>query len=420
MTTIAPSRPFTAAPAAPTFLQNRARSLLHRLLEKLDAGQVTLVDDTGRRTFGADPSLRCTITIHDPRTYVSILTGGSVGAGESYIDGYWETDRLTDLVRIIARNQSVLLDLEQQSSLPARLVRRLLHRWRRNDRRGSKRNIIAHYDLGNELYQAFLDETMMYSSAIYPTPESSLDEAARHKLDHICRRLRLGPQDRVLEIGSGWGGFAIHAAGRYGCRVTTTTISDAQYQEAKRRIEQAGLSQRVTLLKQDYRDLEGSYDKLVSIEMIEAVGDRYLPAFLAKCMSLIRPDGVMLLQAITIRDQKYGEYLHDVDFIQKHVFPGGCLTTNSRMLEVLARYTDLVVRGIEDFGFDYARTLSDWRSRFLSAFNSLKKHGYDDRFKRLWEFYLCYCEGGFLERSISVVQLVADRPGNLLPARQTI
>jgi cyclopropane-fatty-acyl-phospholipid synthase len=418
MTTIAPSRSFTAPLAVPTFLQNRARALLHRVLKQLRHGQITLVDDTGRHSFGNDPSLHCTITIKDPRAYVSILTGGTVGAGESYIDSSWETDRLTDLVRIITRNQSVLQNMERQSSTLVRLLRRISHFWRRNNRSGAKNNIIAHYDLGNELYAAFLDPTMMYSSAIYPAPDSTLEEAARYKLDHICRRLQLGPQDHVLEIGSGWGGFAIHAATHYGCRVTTTTISEAQYREASRRIEEAGLGELITLLRLDYRDLEGSYDKLVSIEMIEAVGDRYLPEFFKKCMSLLRPDGVMLLQAITIRDQKYEEYLGDVDFIQKHIFPGGCLAANSRLLDVLNRSTDLVVRGIEDFGFDYARTLQDWRARFLAAFSGLREYGYDERFRRLWEFYLCYCEGGFLERTISVVQLVADRPGNRLPARR--
>jgi cyclopropane-fatty-acyl-phospholipid synthase len=419
MTTIAPYRPFTAFSATPTFLQNRARALLHRVLTKLRHGQVTLIDEAGRHSFGSDPALHCTITIKDPRAYISILSGGSVGAGESYIDGFWETDRLTDLVRIIARNQAVLQDMEEQSSTLVRLLRRIGHFWHRNNRSGSKNNIIAHYDLGNELYAAFLDKTMMYSSAIYPASDSSLEEAARYKLDHICRRLQLGPQDHVLEIGSGWGGFAIHAATHYGCRVTTTTISEAQYEEAQRRINAAGLAGQITLLRQDYRDLQGAYDKLVSIEMIEAVGDRYLPEFFEKCMSLLQPGGVMLLQAITIRDQKYEEYLGDVDFIQKHIFPGGCLTANSRMLDVLSRSTDLVVRGIDDFGFDYARTLRDWRDRFHAAFTGLKEYGYDERFRRLWEFYLCYCEGGFLERTISVVQLVADRPGNRLSARRT-
>jgi cyclopropane-fatty-acyl-phospholipid synthase len=282
----------------------------------------------------------------------------------------------------------------------------------RNSRHGSRKNILAHYDLGNDLYKEFLDPTMMYSSAIYPSASSSLEEAAEYKLDHICKRLNLGPQDSVIEIGSGWGGFALHAASRYGCHVTTTTISDAQYAEAKRRIELAGLTDRITLLKKDYRDLEGTYDKLVSIEMIEAVGYHYLPTFFKKCGTLLKSGGTMLLQAITIRDQQFKSYVNDVDFIQKHIFPGGCLTSNSHMLKLIAEKSDMVVRNIEDFGLDYARTLSDWKERFLSAFPKLEKQGYDERFRRLWEFYLSYCEGGFRERSISVVQLVSTRPHN--------
>lgn len=410
MTTIAPSRPFTDRLAAPSFLQGRARDLTHRLLGRLRFGRLTLIDQEGRTTFGSDDTLSATIVIRDPRAYPRILSGGSVGAAESYIDGWWESEQLTEVIRIITRNQSLLQDMEQQSSRLMRLLRRFGHWWRRNRRRAAKANIIAHYDLGNRLYASFLDPTMMYSAAIYPHPDSSLEEASRHKLDHICRRLRLGPQDRVVEIGSGWGGFALHAAAHYGCHVTTTTISEAQFEEAARRIKEAGLEERITLLKKDYRDLQGRYDKLVSIEMIEAVGHAFLPDFFRKCMSLLKPDGELLIQAITIRDHKYESYLGDVDFIQQHIFPGGCLTSNSRMLKVLADHTDLVVRSIEDFGIDYARTLDDWRSRFLGAFPELKEHGYDERFRRLWEFYLCYCEGGFLERAISVVQLVADRP----------
>jgi cyclopropane-fatty-acyl-phospholipid synthase len=284
--------------------------------------------------------------------------------------------------------------------------------FKNNSRKGSKENILAHYDLGNELYKSFLDPTMMYSSAIYPEPSSSLEEASLYKLDHICRKLKLNERDRVIEIGSGWGGFAIHAATHYGCHVTTTTISEAQYQEAQERIAEAGLSKQITLLKQDYRDLEGQYDKLVSIEMIEAVGYKYLPVFFEKCGSLLKSGGMMLLQAITIQDQKYSRYIKDVDFIQKHIFPGGCLTSNSHMLSMITEKTDMVVRSLEDFGFDYAKTLKEWRHRFLASFSRLESKGYDQRFKKLWEFYLSYCEGGFKERSISVVQLVSAKPHN--------
>jgi len=302
--------------------------------------------------------------------------------------------------------------MEKGLALPRTPLRLDSHRIRNNSRNGAKRNILAHYDLGNDMYASFLDDAMMYSSAIYPAPESSLEEASTNKLDIICTKLQLCPDDHVIEIGTGWGGFAIHAARHYGCRVTTTTISEAQYTEARERIDSAGLSDRITLLHKDYRDLEGTYDKLVSIEMIEAVGYRYLPVFFSKCNSLLKRNGTMLLQAITIRDQQFNAYMRSVDFIQRYIFPGGCLLSNDTMVEMIASKTDMVVRGLEDFGLHYAKTLQEWRQRFNTSFQTLQSHGFDERFRRLWEFYLCYCEGGFLERSISVVHLVASRPAH--------
>ena len=417
MTTLAPTRQRAGMLASRGLLQSRARSMLFKMLARLRHGQITISDNGESRTFGLDPHLRVTLTVHDPAFYPRVLFGGSVGAGEAYVDGLWEADRLTTLVRIMVLNMALLDRMERGLACFLWPYQRLQHLLRDNSRHRARKNILSHYDLGNDMYRAFLDPAMMYSSAIYPDSASSLEEAARFKLDHICRRLDLNPEDRVIEIGSGWGGFAIHAASRYGCHVTTTTISDAQFREARKRIDEAGLSDRITLLREDYRKLEGRYDKLVSIERIEAVGHRHLPEFFKKCGSLLRPDGMLLLQAITIADQKYRYYVRNVDFIQRHIFPGGCLPSNTRMLELMAAKTDLVVRRIEDFGFDYARTLKDWRRRFLSAFDGLKERGYDERFKRLWEFYLCYCEGGFLERSISVVQLMATRPGNRVPLR---
>ncbi len=344
--------------------------------------------------------------------YARILWGGSIGAGESYVEGLWSASDLTKLVRIMVLNMDLLDAIERKFGWLLRPSRMILHLLRANSRNGSKRNILAHYDLGNDMYKSFLDDTMMYSSAIYPEETSSLEEASRHKLDHICRSLKLCPEDRVIEIGSGWGGFALYAAEHYGCHVTTTTISEAQFLAAKQRIEEAGLQGKITLLKKDYRDLDGKYDKLVSIEMIEAVGHNYLPVFFEKCNSLLNPDGMMLIQAITMADQKYNQYIREFDFIQKHIFPGGCLVANNLMLKLLAEKTDMVARHIVDFGFDYARTLREWRKRFLASFSTLQKRGYDERFKRLWEFYLSYCEGGFLERSISVVHLIATKPMN--------
>lgn len=386
------------------------RTVFLKFIAHLKHGQIIVQDGGQMATFGDDASLSTRITVLDQRFYGKVVLGGSVGAGEAYIENYWKVDDLTTLVRIIARNIVLLDRFEKKFRWLFKPYRLLKHIANRNNRTGSKRNIISHYDLGNEMYGSFLDSSMMYSSAMYPSESSDLEEAARHKLEVICRKLDLRPSDRVIEIGSGWCGFAIYAAETYGCHVTTTTISDAQYEEGKRRIEEAGLSERITLIQQDYRELSGSYDKLVSIEMIEAVGHRYHPQFFRKCGELLRPGGKMLIQAITIRDQNYDQYIGDVDFIQRHIFPGGCLVANARMLDLIADKTDMVVSHLEDFGLHYGRTLHDWRVKFNLAFSDLKKRGYDERFRRLWNFYLCYCEGGFLERSISVVHLLAARP----------
>jgi cyclopropane-fatty-acyl-phospholipid synthase len=386
--------------------------LLFNMLENIQHGQLTVQQGDKIRTFGNDRSLRAHVTIHDSRAYYKIVFGGSIGAGEAYIDKLWDVDNLTALVRIMVLNMSLLDRMERGLAWLSRPVNLVKHLLNSNNKQGSKRNILAHYDLGNEMYSTFLDPTMMYSSAIYPKADSNLEEAQRHKLDVICKKLDLKPTDKVIEIGSGWGGFAIHAARNYGCHVTTTTISDAQYSEAKKRISAMGLTDKISLIQKDYRELTGQFDKLVSIEMIEAVGDKYLPDFFKQCESLLKPDGKMLIQAITIADQKYTQYARSVDFIQRYIFPGGCVPSNLKMVQVIADKTDMVVRQIDDFGFDYARTLQDWRNRFNSSYESLLKKGYDETFKRLWEFYLCYCEGGFLERSISVVHVVATRPGN--------
>ena len=387
-------------------------SILFTMLEKLVHGQLIIQEGSNTRTFGSDSSLRAHVTINDSRAYRKILFGGSIGAGEAYIDKLWDVDNLTALVRIMVLNMPLLDRMERGLAWLNRPVDIVKHLLNSNNKKGAKRNILAHYDLGNDMYSSFLDPTMMYSSAIYPSSESNLVEAQRNKLDIICKKLGLKPTDKVVEIGSGWGGFAIHAARNYGCHVTTTTISDAQYAEASKRIAALGLTDQITLVQKDYRELTGTFDKLVSIEMIEAVGHKYLPEFFKQCECLLKPDGKMLIQAITITDQKYAQYTRSVDFIQRYIFPGGCVPSNTRMLQVIAEKTDMVVRSIDDYGFDYARTIKDWRKRFSNSYEYLLKKGYDETFKRLWEFYLCYCEGGFLERSISVVHVVATRPGS--------
>jgi cyclopropane-fatty-acyl-phospholipid synthase len=389
-----------------------SRLLIVKMMANLQYGQIILHEGQQKWIFGKDSELRAHVTVNDRSFYRKVLFGGSIGGGEAYVDGLWKVDDLTALVRIMVLNMSLLDRMERGLAWLLRPLDLIRHAFNANSKKKSKRNILAHYDLGNDMYAAFLDPTMMYSSAIYPRTESTLEEASAYKLATICRKLGLQASDRVIEIGTGWGGFAIYAARHYGCHVTTTTISDAQFEEAAKRVEEAGLSDKITLLRSDYRELTGEYDKLVSIEMIEAVGHRFLPAFFEKCGRLLKPGGKMLLQAITITDQKYKQYAGTVDFIQRYIFPGGCLPSNTRMLQLISEKTDMVVRHLDDFGYDYARTLKDWRLRFNESFASLRTKGYDETFKRLWEYYLCYCEGGFLERSISVVHVVASRPGN--------
>ncbi len=387
-----------------------AKALFVKFLSKIEHGQLVVHDGREVMTFGRKSRLSARITVQDRRFYGKVVLGGSVGAGEAYIDHLWDTSDLVMVVRIIARNVDLLNNFEKRYGWVFQPYHLLMHRRNRNSKKGSRRNISSHYDLGNDLYRSFLDSRMMYSSAIYPDQSSDLEQASAHKLDLICRRLDLQPDDQVIEIGSGWGGFAIHAAANYGCRVTTTTISEAQYQEARARIQAAGLADRINLVKKDYRELTGSYDKLVSIEMIEAVGHHFLPGYFATCGRLLKENGRMLIQAITINDQSYNRYVRSVDFIQRHVFPGGSLVSNRIMLDLIAQHTDMVVRGLHDFGSDYARTIGAWQEEFNHSWESLETRGYDDRFRRLWNFYLAYCRGGFLERTISVVHLVADKP----------
>jgi cyclopropane-fatty-acyl-phospholipid synthase len=292
---------------------------------------------------------------------------------------------------------------------------KLAHWYRRNTRAGSQRNIHAHYDLGNELFQLFLDPTMMYSSAVFPRPDASLEEASLHKLDLVCRKLDLRPDDHLLEIGTGWGGLALHAARNFGCRVTTTTISRNQFDFATGRVRGAGLGDRVKVLARDYRDLTGTFDKLVSIEMIEAVGHRFLDGYFRICSERLKPAGRMLLQAIVIADRNFEQARRSVDFIQKYIFPGGALSSCGALLSSVSRTTDLQLAGFQDIGLDYARTLRIWRERFLGRLRDVQRLGYPDDFVRMWEWYLAYCEGGFRERAISAVQVVFDKPECRLP-----
>jgi cyclopropane-fatty-acyl-phospholipid synthase len=390
-----------------------ARRLVLRMLRVISGGELVLVDGGERLTFGAvDPErpLRALVEIRSPRFYRDLLRG-SVGLCESYMTGGWECDDLVSLIRIAALNVSGLDRLRRVFS-PALIPAQRWARWLvRNTPIRARRRIAAHYDLGNELFGLFLDETMMYSCAVFEKPQDSLHEASLAKLERVCAKLDLSPADHVLEIGTGWGGFAVFAAERYGCRVTTTTISREQHLYATERVRAAGLEDRVRVLLEDYRDLRGTYDKLVSIEMIEAVGWQYFPTYFRRCSELLRDDGAMLLQAIVIDDRAYEVEKASRSFINTYIFPGGCLPSMEVISHTLARVTDLRQVHLEDITAHYTITLARWRERFLTAAERLGELGYDERFRRLWELYLSYCEGGFAERRIQDVQLLLAKPG---------
>jgi cyclopropane-fatty-acyl-phospholipid synthase len=397
----------------PGMLDALARKLVLRQLQQLASGHLTLSDGEETRHFGQDPAeaeLAAEIRVMDGSFYADIAFGGSIGAGEAYMRGAWCCEDLVSLVRILLRNRSVLDGMEQGAARVTRPLQKLFHWINRNTRDGARRNISAHYDLGNEFFGLWLDESMMYSSAMFPEEGMSLADAQRFRLDTVCKKLDLGPDDHVVEIGTGWGGFAIHAVQTTGCRVTTTTISREQHDLARERIRAAGLEDRITLLLEDYRDLEGRYDKLVSIEMIEAIGEAQFDTYFAKCGRLLKPGGVMLIQAITIADQQFEEYRKNIDFIQRYIFPGSCLPALSAMINSIVRESDLLVTGVQDIGLDYARTLRLWRQRFFEQIEQVRALGYPEEFIRMWEFYLNYCEGGFIERAISDVHLLAEKP----------
>lgn len=382
-----------------------------RQLAHLKHGQLVVVEDGERHVFGdAGSHLSGEIHILDPAAWGLVASNGSIGAGEAFIHNYWSSPDLTSVVRVFVSNLDVLDALEGGLAKLGRPFVQALHWLNRNTRKGSQKNIAAHYDLGNDLFEQFLDPTMMYSAAQFLSADDTLEQAQLNKLERICQKLDLKPSDHLLEIGTGWGSMALYAAQHYGCKVTTTTLSKEQYAFTAQRIEALGLQDQVTLLLKDYRDLTGQYDKLVSIEMIEAVGHRFLPTYFKQCAHLLKSNGLMLLQAITIREQRYEQAKGSVDFIQRYIFPGGALPCVQKMLEIVSRDTDMNLLHMEDFGLHYARTLRLWHENFRRAHGRLRELGYDDYFLRLWEFYLCYCEGGFLERTIGTAQLLLAKP----------
>ncbi|MGH2954338.1 MAG: class I SAM-dependent methyltransferase [Solirubrobacterales bacterium] len=386
------------------------RRVALRLLGSLRGGRVVIDEGERRLTFGPpDAELRAEVEVRDPRAYAWALRG-STGWGEGYVDGLWGCDDLVALTRIAIRNLPPIDRWRRRLEPLLGPLQRAAGLVPRNTRGGARRNISAHYDLGNRLFESFLDERLIYSCAYFPRPDSSLDEAQLAKLERICDRLGLGPGDHLVEIGSGWGGLAIFAASEYGCRVTTTTISHEQHELATSRVRDAGVADRVTVLLRDYRDLGGVYDKLVSVEMIEAVGWQYFPAFFAKCSSLLRPEGAMLLQAIVIGDEAYESEKAARSFANKHVFPGGCLPSQRLIAELVERRTDMSIAWQEEISEHYVRTLAAWRERFNDAWPGLRPRGYDRRFRRLWNFYLASSQAGFAERRIRDLQILLAKP----------
>ncbi len=387
------------------------KKLVIGAFNSINVGCITLKEGNQKEQFGDITSdLHATVTVNDAAMYKSFALSGSVGAGEAYILGYWDCDNLTKLIEIFALNQDQLDAFEKKFAFLSGIAHRVNHIKNKNSASGSKKNIAAHYDLGNDLYSAFLSDEMLYSCAVYPSKQASLEQAQAHKLALICEQVDLQPGDSVIEIGTGWGAFAIYAATHFDCHVTTTTISDEQHAYVEQKVKELNLEHKITLLKQDYRLLDGKYDKLVSIEMIEAVGHEYLPGFFAKCKSLLKDSGAMLIQAITIADQRYSHYLKNSDFIQQYIFPGGCLPCLDEMNKQIKQQTDMVVHSVKDIGVHYARTLADWRERFVASWPEIDKVKFDQRFYRLWLFYLAYCEGAFRTRAISTVHLVARKP----------
>ncbi|MDB2365773.1 cyclopropane-fatty-acyl-phospholipid synthase family protein [Luminiphilus sp.] len=391
-----------------------ARSFMWKVLGKLQVGSLTLREGDEAKVFGStsDGSApHAEVNVHDTDLYRRILTGGSIAAGETFIEGMWSSPDLTEVTRAFSANMAMLEAMSDKQNWLARLALKLSHWARRNTSTRSRENISAHYDLGNDFFSLFLDPSMMYSSAVFPSASADLASASQHKLKLICEDLELKAEDHLVEIGTGWGGMAIFAAEHYGCRVTTTTISRQQYDYTLEAVAQKGLEDQVTVLFDDYRDLQGQFDKLVSIEMIEAVGHQFYDTYFQKISHLLKPHGKAVIQAITITEQRYEQARDSVDFIKRYIFPGGCLPSLTVVSDALSRVTDMQMSNLRDIGRDYADTLKVWHASFLNKLDEVRAMGFDDRFIRMWRYYLSYCEGGFRERIIGTHQITLTKPG---------
>lgn len=395
-----------------TWLEAIARRGLQSRLHGISGGTIRIADAEGYTELGSSAAggIDADWTVLSPEFYRHVATSGSLGMAESYLQGHWEADDLTALLRVLCRNLNHVSGAGQGMASISKLLARVASWADRNTRRGSRNNIARHYDLGNEFFELFLDPTLMYSSAFFESEASTLHDASIAKLDRICRKLDLQPSDNVLEIGTGWGGFALHSVQNYGCSLTTTTISQEQLSKASERVEAAGISDRVRLLDADYRDLTGQFDKLVSIEMIEAVGADFLDDYFQQCGRLLKPGGRFILQGIVMPEQRYESYRRSVDFIQKYIFPGGFLPSVAAIQDSVGRNSTLRLESVEDLSPHYARTLEAWRHRFFERIDDVRALGFDDRFIRMWEYYFCYCEAAFREQAVGVVQMVWDKP----------
>ncbi|MCH2100359.1 MAG: cyclopropane-fatty-acyl-phospholipid synthase family protein [Planctomycetes bacterium] len=393
------------------------KGLLTRL-EKLHFGELTIEEGGQKHRFGAptNDGLAATLSVHDSRFWTELLASGTVGAGEAYRQGWWAAEDLTQVVRILVRNRAVMEDVEGGLAALAAPLRKMAHWANRNTIEGSRKNIEAHYDLSNDFFSLILDPTMTYSCGIYLSKDASLESASIEKIDRLCRKLELKPGMRLLEIGTGWGALAIHAAKNYGVRVTTTTISDRQAEWAERRITEEGLGDQVTLLRKDYRKLEGKFDRIVSVEMIEAIGWQYFDSYFEVIGKRLEDDGLAAIQAITIADQHYESARASVDFIQKYIFPGCCIPSISALLESATQSSDLKLIGLEDITPHYVRTLAEWRKNMFDNQEQVRALGLDDKFIRTWDYYFSYCEGGFAESQLGDVQMLFGKPRYQVPA----
>ena len=387
------------------------KRILFKKLKGLKTGELTIIDGSKIHVFGIPKSeLKATLTVSSQEFYVFLGSGGTNGAAEAFTAGYWSADNLVELIQIIIRNKKTMEGLESGLARLTNPITKIIHRLRQNTLKGSKSNILAHYDLSNDFYKLWLDSTMTYSSGIFLNKKSSMLDASVEKLDRLCRKLNLNSSDHVLEIGTGWGSFATHAAKNYGCKVTTTTISDNQFNYVAELISKENLDNKITLLNKDYRELEGVFDKVVSIEMIEAVGSDFVPGFFEKASSLLKKNGLMALQGITYNDPDFNAYKNSVDFIRKYIFPGSCLISLSQVEKAIKDKTDLIMVDSEDITLHYARTLEIWRKDFENVLPQVRELGFSDHFRRIWVFYLVYCEAGFLENLIGDFQFIFAKP----------